>query len=50
MKKKYKLDVYKKEGVWFPDIDWFMENKIDVLWGAQQADDIVLVGAGCLHW
>ena len=44
------MDIYKKEGVWFPDIKYFMEKKIKVLYMVQQPDDIVLVGAGCLHW
>lgn len=50
VKKQYNMDIYRKEGIWFPNLEWFMTNKIEVLYGAQEQYDIATVGVGCLHW
>ena len=50
VKENENIDIYTKEGVWFPDIKYFMEKKIKVFFTVQEPGDIVLVGAGCLHW
>ena len=48
--KQYNMDIYRKEGIWFPDLEWFMTNKIKVFYGVQESADIAMVGVGCLHW
>jgi hypothetical protein len=50
VKKQYNMDIYKKEGIWFPNLEWFMTNKIEVYYGVQEQYDIATVGVGCLHW
>jgi hypothetical protein len=50
VKKQHNMDIYKKEGIWFPNLDWFMTNKIEVLYGVQEKYDVCTVGVGCLHW
>jgi histone demethylase len=50
VKKQHNMDIYKKEGIWFPTLDWFMTNKIEVFYGVQEMHDVCIVGVGCLHW
>ncbi len=46
----YGMNIYKKEGIWFPDVEFFITNKIKVFYTVQEAGDIVLVGPGTIHW
>ena len=50
VKKQHNMDIYRKEGIWFPTLDWFMTNKIEVFYGVQEKNDVCTVGVGCLHW
>jgi hypothetical protein len=50
VKKQYNMDIYRKEGIWFPTLEWFMTNKIEVFFGVQEKLDVCTVGVGCLHW
>lgn len=50
VKQNYKLDIYKKEGVFFPHFDFFLLNNVKVIYCIQQANDVVLVGPGSIHW
>ena len=46
----YGMNIYKKEGIWFPDVEFFISNKIRVFYTVQEDGDIVLVGPGTIHW
>src|SRR5262249_46483119 len=50
VKKKWDLDIYKNEGLWFSDLDFVLANEIEVSYFLQEKGDIVLIGPGCLHW
>lgn len=50
VKKQHNMDIYRKEGIWFPSLEWFMTNKIEVFYGVQEKNDVCTVGVGCLHW
>ncbi|CAD8191842.1 unnamed protein product [Paramecium octaurelia] len=40
-------DLYKKEGRWYVNITFFLENKIPVKQVIQKQGDIMIIGAGC---
>ncbi len=46
----YQMNIYKKEGIWFPEPDFFFRNDIRMFYTNQKAGDIVLVGSGAIHW
>jgi histone demethylase len=46
----YKTDIYKKEGLWFADVDLCLAKKIPVVSFNQRKGDLVLIGPGCEHW
>ena len=50
VKSQYKMDIFSKEGHWFPDIYFFMKHKIPVFYTVQKGGDSMIVGPGCLHW
>jgi hypothetical protein len=50
LKKKHNFDIYVKEGLWYEEWEYFLKNKINVLYTIQKEGDIILVGPGCIHW
>ncbi len=48
--KKESKDIYKNEGLWFVNYEYFIKNKMNVLYTIQKPGDIVLVGPGVIHW
>lgn len=50
LKKKHNFDIYVKEGLWYEEWEYFLKNKINVLYTIQKESDIILVGPGCIHW
>jgi len=50
VKQKWNLDIFKKEGVYFPHFDFFLLNQIRVFYALQQQGDVILVGPGSIHW
>jgi hypothetical protein len=45
-----KIDIYQREGLWYVNYEYFLKNKIKVIYGIQQPSDIMIVGPGCIHW
>ncbi|CAD8163341.1 unnamed protein product [Paramecium octaurelia] len=43
-------NLYQIEGLWFKEIDFFLENNIPIKYTIQKKGDLVILGAGCLHW
>ncbi|CAD8065836.1 unnamed protein product [Paramecium primaurelia] len=43
-------NLYQIEGKWFKEIDFFLENNIPIKYTLQKKGDLVILGAGCLHW
>ena len=50
LKKKHDVNIYLKEGLWYENWEYFLKNKINVLYTVQREGDIILVGPGCIHW
>ncbi|CAD8159559.1 unnamed protein product [Paramecium pentaurelia] len=52
VKKLYEImpNLYQIEGLWFKEIDFFLENNIPIKYTIQKKGDLVILGAGCLHW
>jgi len=50
VKESYNIDIFKKEGVYFPNFDFFLLNGIRVIYSLQTEGDIILVGPGAIHW
>lgn len=50
VKTNYKMNIYKKEGVYFPHFDFFMLNNVRLFYTLQKEGDIILVGPGSIHW
>jgi hypothetical protein len=50
VKEMYKVSIYKKEGIWFPNTDFFLNGDIRIYHTIQKEGDIVLVGPGAIHW
>jgi hypothetical protein len=46
----YGVNIYKKEGVWFPNTEFFLTGDIRVYYTSQKEGDIVVVGPGAIHW
>lgn len=46
----YRTDIYKKEGLWFADVDFCLAKKIPVTCFNQVKGDLVILGPGCEHW
>lgn len=46
----YKTDIYKKEGLWFADVDFCLGKQIPIIWFNQREGDLVILGPGCEHW
>ena len=44
------MDLYIWEGLWYQDLDWFIERGYPVKRFLQRKDDIVVTGPGTLHW
>jgi hypothetical protein len=47
---EYGMNIYKEEGIWFPEMDFFYRNRIKMQYTLQKPGDILLVGPGTLHW
>jgi len=45
-----KFNIYDNPGNWFPDVYFFLTNKIKVQLVVQKCGDIVVTNVGCLHW
>ncbi|CAD8078200.1 unnamed protein product [Paramecium sonneborni] len=43
-------NLYQIEGQWFKEIDFFLENNIPIKYTIQKKGDLIILGAGCLHW
>ncbi len=50
VKENYGINIFKKEGVYFPHFDFFLMNNIRVIYTLQKEGDIILVGSGSIHW
>jgi hypothetical protein len=50
VQEQYQVSIYKKEGIWFPNIDFFLTGDIRIYYTVQKEGDIVLVGPGTIHW
>lgn len=44
------IDILEKEGLWFKEPKYFLMNDIPVKYTLQKKGDVVILGAGCLHW
>lgn len=49
-KDRYKIDLFKDEGLWFCDPDFCLGNKLEVITFNQREGDLVILSPGCLHW
>lgn len=47
---EFNIDIHKDEGLWFPDIYWFMIRNYPIKRIVQKKGDLVYSGPGTLHW
>lgn len=43
-------DIFKHEGLWFREVDYFLRNRLPIRVYYQRPGDLILLGPGCLHW
>ncbi|CAD8168236.1 unnamed protein product [Paramecium octaurelia] len=46
----FETDIFKNEGLWFKEPEFFLKNGIPFRYTLQKKGDVVILGAGCLHW
>ena len=49
-KQRYKLCVYRDEGLWFCDPDFCLANGIELITLNQREGDLVILKPGTIHW
>jgi hypothetical protein len=50
VKSIHSLDLFSKDVEWFTEVDFFMQNKINVMYGKQCKGDIIMINKGCHYW
>ena len=50
VKDVYEIDIYKKEGLWFADVDFWLGKQIPIICFNQREGDLVILGPGLEHW
>lgn len=49
VKEEFGIDILTDEGLWLKDPEYFISKGIPIKYTVQNAGDIIVLGAGCLH-